>query len=144
MGFLACEPSRNPYKSKPRVRAAGEIGYYRIPNVGFLYNKTPNVCFSEIGLQTITISYNDILIHLTIFPISQIHVFSDNDCIALLYYTPIHHLLVASTWSLRLPPPRPSLIDAAPPSLLHAAAFHSSTPPHAVALHGWRRTAACR
>ena len=120
----------------------GEIGYYRTPNVGFLYNKTPNVCFSEIGLQTITISYNDILIHLTIFLISQIHVFSDNDRIALLYYTPIHHLLVASTWSLRLPPPRPSLIDAAPPSLLHAAAFHSSTPPHAVALHGWRRTAA--
>lgn len=45
----------------------GEIGYYRTPNVWFLYNNTPKISFSKIELQTLTLGYNDIFFLLTNF-----------------------------------------------------------------------------
>jgi len=85
-----------------------------------LSNRTPIVCFSLIRLQSITISYNGILHHLTIFLISQINVFSNNAHTALMYctwqMTPIQLIgLVlscdvfmrrASRWRCRAPAPR--------------------------------------
>jgi hypothetical protein len=49
------------------ITLLGEIGYYRTPNVRLLRNRTPNIGFSKIGLETLVISCNDILCLFNLF-----------------------------------------------------------------------------
>jgi len=44
-----------------------KIAIIGLQSLGFISNKTTNICFFQIGLQTLFVSSNNILIQLTIF-----------------------------------------------------------------------------